>query len=230
MRLNRFLALRGVATRREADEMIATGRVFLNGKVAELGARVMHPDEDIEVHEGRFRENKELQYVAYYKPRGVITHTPKAGEQDIQAISGYPELFPLGRLDKDSEGLILLTNDGRITERLLHPRFEHEKEYVVSVRTPLGGRVKDLLLHGIESEGERLRAKKIEFLDPLTASIVLTEGKKHQVRRMLEAADLEVTRLVRVRIMNIHLGKLESGQARELQGPARKAFLRDLGL
>lgn len=230
MRLNRFLALRGIATRRDADEMIAAGRVFLRGEVAKLGDRVEHADEDIEIHEARFRENKEFQYVAYYKPRGIITHTPKGGEQDIRAVSGYPELSPLGRLDKDSEGLMLLTNDGRVTDRLLHPRFEHEKEYIVSVAEKVTGRHRDLLLRGIDSEGEKLRAKKVDILDPMTLSVVLTEGKKHQVRRMLEGVELSVTRLVRVRIMSIHLGKLSSGQARELQGPARRSFLREIGL
>ncbi|OGI22160.1 MAG: hypothetical protein A2808_04015 [Candidatus Moranbacteria bacterium RIFCSPHIGHO2_01_FULL_55_24] len=230
MRLNRFLALRGIATRRDVDKMIESGRVYLNGQVAKLGDRVAHADENIEIHEARFRENKELRYVAYYKPRGIITHTPQAGEQDIQAVSGYPDLSPLGRLDKDSEGLIILTNDGRVTERLLHPRFEHEKEYIVSVNGKVTGRVRDTLLRGVLSEGEKLSAKKVDILDPATLSIILTEGKKHQVRRMLEAADLHVTRLVRVRIMNIHLGKLQPGQARELLGPARKSFLRDLGL
>jgi 23S rRNA pseudouridine2604 synthase len=230
MRLNRFLALRGIATRRKADEMIQSGEVFLNGKKALVGDKVNHPDEDIEIHEMGFREKKALLYVAYYKPRGIITHTPKKNEQDITSVSGHPDLFPLGRLDKDSEGLIILTNDGRVTERLLHPRFFHEKEYVVTINTPLNGQMKDALVRGVMSEGERLTLKKLEVLDPATLSIILTEGKKHQVRRMLESVGVHVTRLVRVRIMNIHLGSLKEGASRELTGPSRKSFLRDLGL
>lgn len=230
MRLNRFLALRGIATRRKADEMIQSGEVFLNGKKASVGDKVNHPDEDIVIQELGFLEKKALSYVAYYKPRGVITHTPKKKEQDIAAVSGYPDLFPLGRLDKDSEGLIILTNDGRVTERLLHPRFEHEKEYVVSINTPLKNSAKDQLIRGVASEGEVLKLKKLTVLDPLTLSIVLTEGKKHQVRRMLESVDVAVTRLVRVRIMSLHLGRLKEGEARELTGDARKRFLREVGL
>ena len=230
MRLNRFLALRGIATRRKADEMIQSGEVFLNGKKALVGDKVNHPDEDIEIHEPGFREKKAFEYVAYYKPRGIITHTPQKKEQDIAAVSGHPDLFPLGRLDKDSEGLIVLTNDGRITERLLHPRFSHEKEYVISINTPLTGQMKDSLVRGITSEGERLMLKKLTVLDPATLSIILTEGKKHQVRRMLEGVGVHVTRLVRVRIMSIHLGSLKEGESRELKGPARKSFLRELGL
>jgi 23S rRNA pseudouridine2604 synthase len=230
MRLNRFLALRGIATRRKADEMIQSGEVFLNGIKAKVADKVNHPNEDIEIHEMGYREKKALMYVAYYKPRGVITHTPKKNEQDIASVSGHPDLFPLGRLDKDSEGLMILTNDGRITERLLHPRFSHEKEYVVTINTPLTGQMKDALSRGIMSEGERLTIKKLEVLDPATLSIVLTEGKKHQVRRMLESIGVHVTRLVRVRIMSIHLGSLKEGVSRELKGPARKSFLRELGL
>ena len=230
MRLNRFLALRGIATRRAADEMIQAGSVYLNGKKASVGDKVNHADEDIEIHEAGFREKKAFVYVAYYKPRGIITHTPQKKEQDIASVSGHPDLFPLGRLDKDSEGLIVLTNDGRVTERLLHPRFSHEKEYVVYINTPLSGQMKDTLLRGIVSEGERLTLKKLTVLDPATLSIVLTEGKKHQVRRMLESVGVHVTRLVRVRIMSIHLGSLKEGESRELKGPARKGFLRELGL
>ncbi|MEK9173837.1 MAG: pseudouridine synthase, partial [Patescibacteria group bacterium] len=230
MRLNRFLALRGIATRRAADEMIQAGSVYLNGKKALVGDKVNHPDEDIEIHELGFREKKAFEYVAYYKPRGIITHTPQKKEQDIASISGHPDLFPLGRLDKDSEGLIILTNDGRVTERLLHPRFAHEKEYIVSINTPLTSQMKDALLRGIASEGERLMLKKLVVLDPATLSIILTEGKKHQVRRMLEGVGVHVTRLVRVRIMSIHLGSLKEGESRELKGPARKGFLRELGL
>jgi len=230
MRLNRFLALRGIATRRAADEMIQAGSVYLNGKKASVGDKVNHADEDIEIHEAGFREKKAFVYVAYYKPRGIITHTPQKKEQDIASVSGHPDLFPLGRLDKDSEGLMVLTNDGRVTERLLHPRFSHEKEYVVSINTSLSGQMKDTLLRGIVSEGERLTLKNLTVLDPATLSIVLTEGKKHQVRRMLESVGVHVTRLVRVRIMSIHLGSLKEGESRELKGPARKGFLRELGL
>lgn len=230
MRLNRFLALRGIATRRKADEMIQSGEVYLNGKKALVGDKVNHPDENIEIHELGFLEKKALLYVAYYKPRGVVTHTPQKKEKDIAAVSGYPDLFPLGRLDKDSEGLILLTNDGRVTERLLHPRFAHEKEYIVSINVPLKSAAKDQLIRGIQSEGEMLTLKKLSILDPLTLSIILTEGKKHQVRRMLEGVDVHVTRLVRVRIMSIHLGKLKEGEARELTGDSRKRFLKEIGL
>lgn len=230
MRLNRFLALRGIATRRDADDMIRRGQVMLNGKVALLGDKVTHPDENIEIYQEGFREQKALEYVAYYKERGIISHSPKGNEKDIKSTSPYPHLFPLGRLDKDSEGLILLTNDGRVTERLLHPRFEHEKEYIVSVTPRVTAKVKDTLLRGVLHTGERLSARKVTILDPQTLAVVLTEGKKHQVRRMLEMCDLTVTRLVRVRIMNIHLGSLKPGEARELRGPARKSFLKSLDL
>ncbi|HLC95168.1 MAG TPA: pseudouridine synthase [Patescibacteria group bacterium] len=134
LRINRYLALRGITTRRGADELIALGLVTINGTKAKLGDRVMSDQDTIEVLQNNKVPKKEHSYVAYYKPYGVITHSPQRGELSIQDVSGFATLFPVGRLDKASEGLILLTDDGRVTERLLHPRFAHEKEYIVTVR------------------------------------------------------------------------------------------------
>jgi 23S rRNA pseudouridine2604 synthase len=229
MRVSRFLALKGKATRREADELIALGKVLVNGEKAVLGQKINGPHEKVEVRYRAIHE-KEYQYIAYYKPRGVITHTPGKKDQDIRTASGFQDLFPLGRLDKDSEGLILLTNDGRVTDRLLHPRFAHEKEYIVSLSQPFQEKYTKTLKAGVASEGEKLTLKRIEVIDPYTVSVVLTEGKKHQVRRMLESVGCYVTRLVRVRIMNVNLGNLKEGQSRELTGKAKQGFLKELGL
>lgn len=228
IRINRYLALKGITTRRGADELIRSGSVRLNGRPAYLGDRVMSEADQIEIFADG--NEKDFIYVAYYKPRGIITHSPQGSERSIAEVAGFPGLFPVGRLDKDSEGLILLTDDGRVTERLLHPRFAHEKEYVVTVREKIASTAPGILKAGVRSDGERLNAKAVTLSGARTLSIVLTEGKKHQIRRMLAAVNLTVEELVRVRIMDIRLGALKPGKGRKLTGKAREAFLKSLGL
>lgn len=227
MRLNRYLALHGVATRREADTLIAEGRISVNGKKAVLGMKVTEND-DVSVERANRRNRV---YIAYYKPRGIITHSPQGTkERSINDIVKMPGVFPIGRLDKASEGLILLTNDGRVTERLLHPRFEHEKEYEVTLQEEAHQKTLEALEQGVPDQGDILTAKKVRVTGKRTLSIILTEGKKHQIRRMLSSLRLTVSSLKRIRIMQIHLGSLKPGQSRTLTGAAREAFLRDLGL
>lgn len=229
IRINRYLALRGLATRRGADALIASGLVKLNGQKAKLGDRVFSTD-IVEIVRDKKHKPKDFSYVVYYKPRGVITHSPQQGEPSIGDVSGFPGLFPLGRLDKASEGLILLTDDGRVTERLLHPRFAHEKEYLVTVREKIPPQAKMILENGVASDGEMLVAKKIQTAGPHTLCIVLTEGKRHQIRRMLDVVHLTVEKLVRTRVMGVHLGALKPGQSRVLKGAARASFLKSIDL
>lgn len=230
MRLNRYLALRGIATRRQADELIAAGLVTLDGVVATIGTKVMNANQEVTLAPDVKTLHQNLVYYAYHKPRGIITHSPQGKEQAIREVVGLKGVFPVGRLDKDSEGLIILTNDGRVTERLLSPRFEHEKEYIVTVREIIPPEVKERLEAGVEEGGEQLRAKQVTILNKHTANIILTEGKKHEIRRMLGSCHLTVTELRRVRIMGVHLGSLRPGAYRTLAGKAKENFLRDLGL
>lgn len=230
IRLNRYLALKGFATRRGADALILAGRVHIDGRKAVLGDKVATAETIVEVTKGKKTENKKLVYIAYYKPRGIITHSPQEHEQSIGDISGFPGTFPLGRLDKNSEGLIILTNDGRVTERLLHPRFAHEKEYQVTVREDIQANLKKVLEDGVYSEGEWLKAKKVTTAGKHTITIILTEGKKHHIRRMLSEAHLTVEKLVRTRIMGVYLGALKPGKARILEDTARQAFLESIDL
>ena len=230
LRINRYLALRGLTTRRAADTLISAGSVLINGQKAKLGDRVASANDRVEIIKNNRQAKKARTYVAYYKPRGVITHSPQSEEASIQDVSGFVGLFPLGRLDKASEGLIILTDDGRVTERLLHPRFAHEKEYIVTVREKTHSQAKAILERGVESDGEMLSAKKVEAVGPHTLKITLTEGKKHQIRRMLDTLHLTVEQLVRIRIMGVHLGALKPGQSRILKGSARAAFLKSLDL
>ncbi|TXH00847.1 MAG: rRNA pseudouridine synthase [Candidatus Moraniibacteriota bacterium] len=230
MRLNRFMALKGLATRRKADELIAAGWVQLDGKVAKVGDKVVHDGQVVTLDERAEQSESEYVYYAYYKPRGIITHSPQHREQSIADVSGIRGVFPVGRLDKDSEGLIILTNDGRITERLLSPRLKHEKEYIVTVREVLPREIKKILEQGIEDGGERLTAEEVTLQGRHQLHMVLTEGKKHEIRRMLATFNLKIIELRRVRIMGVLLGALRPGEKRALTGKARRAFLEALGL
>lgn len=230
IRLNRYLALRGLATRRKADELIEAGLVLVDGVVAKLGTKIEHADQRVSINRDIKSLRDGLVYFAYYKPRGIITHSPQGKEKGIREVVKIKDIFPVGRLDKDSEGLMVLTNDGRVTERLLHPRFEHEKEYIVTIRETWPSGVKERLEQGVEDGGEILKAKKVTLLNKHEANIILTEGKKHQIRRMLGNCHVTVTELKRVRIMGVHLGSLEPGEKRALTGKGRLAFLEALHL
>lgn len=227
MRINKYLALKKYSTRRGADEIIEQGKVFINGKKAKLGDKVLEND----VIDVRFR-GKQVPYIyiAYNKPRGIITHSAKEGEKEIKHEVAIKDVFPIGRLDKDSHGLIILTNDGRITERLLGPNFKHEKEYSVKTKEPLRKNFKEKMEGGVQIDREKTAPCKVQITGQKTFKIILTEGKKHQIRRMCVALFQEVEDLKRTRIMNIELGKLPSGSHREIKGEELQNFLQSLDL
>lgn len=227
MRINKYLAWKQYSTRRGADELIETGQVFINGRHAVLGDKVMETDK-VEVK--RKGKQKELVYYAYNKPKGVLTHSAGEDETDIAHEVDIPDVFPVGRLDKDTHGLIILTNDGRITERLLHPRFDHEKEYIVTTKENLRSSFKAKMEAGVRIEYEMTKPCKVKVLDERSFRIVLTEGKKHQIRRMCVALFQEVKDLKRVRIMSVELGKLKDGETRKLEGVEKEKFLKSLDL
>lgn len=230
LRLNRYLALRALTTRRGADVLIAAGKVRINGRVAVMGDKVTSEADRVEVDRDALPSARAHRYVAYHKPRGIITHSPQRGERSIADVCGVAGVFPVGRLDKDSEGLIILTDDGRVTDRLLAPGRGHEKEYVVTVAEQIPADVPDRLRAGVVDDGQRLRAADATITEPRTLTVILTEGKKHQVRRLCRGVGLTVRRLVRTRIMDVHLGSLPVGDSRHLRGMALRAFLADLGL
>lgn len=234
MRINKYLALQGLSTRRGADELIGKKKVYINGRVAQLGDKVTETDK-VEMKRGHTPAAPRI-YVAYNKPRGVITHSPdeEKDEEDIKMLlEESPELkgvFPIGRLDKDSSGLIILTNDGRITDRLLNPKFEHEKEYMVTTVQPLRPSFKEHMEKGVEIEDYRTKPAQVTVRGENRFSIILTEGKKHQVRRMVVAMRNEVKTLERTRVMNIELGRLSRGDWRYIEGKELATFLKSLGL
>jgi 23S rRNA pseudouridine2604 synthase len=230
MRINRYLALHGHSTRRGADELVEKKRVIINGRIAVLGDKVDQGDV-VEIKSGK--KPTTYLYFAYNKPRGVITHSPGEAETDIR--ESVPELdklgvFPVGRLDKDSHGLIILTNDGRITDRLLNPKAEHDKEYIVKTMYPLRDSFSKHMEAGVDIEGYMTKPAKVKMLAEKSFAITLTEGKKHQVRRMVVAMHNEVVDLKRSRVLNIQLGKLDAGEFRPIEGTELHTFLKALGL
>lgn len=226
IRINRCLALRGIATRRDADALIIKKRVNINGRIAILGDIVQKNDK-VTVSVARM-DKKLVAYIAYHKPAGVMT--PQRGEKNHRDVMADKKLFPVGRLDKESLGLMILTNDGRITDRLLNPKYKHEKEYIVETDKKITPHVLRLLQQGVDIEGYRTKPSRTVFINDHMFRIILHEGKKHQIRRMLAAIGLQVVSLKRVRIMNIKLGNMKQGETREMKGKELAAFLKALGL
>ncbi len=231
VRLNKYLADQGIASRREADVLIETKKILINGKIAKVGDRVL-PTDTVELA----GETKQKRYIAYYKGRGIITHSP--GEKEIDIVTrlkkdyGITDVTPVGRLDKDSEGLIILSNDGRITGPLLDPESDHEKEYTVMVDKNVTPAFCKLMELGVMIEGYRTKPA-VAIPSPKNQkrfNLIITEGKKHQIRRMCAALGYQVTSLKRVRIMNIEAGALKPNQYRKISGPELQTFLEALGI
>lgn len=226
IRINKYLAHTGVASRREADELIKAKKVLINGSPAEMGQQVTAEDQ-VEV----VGKTKAKSYYAYYKGRGVITHSPAADEVDIATRLandyGLTHVSPVGRLDKDSEGLIVLTNDGRVTGPLLDPDSAQEKEYDVLVDKPVSGMFARAMEAGVDIEGYRTKPATVTKnpKNDKRFTIVLTEGKKHQIRRMCAALGYQIQSLKRVRIINIELGQLKPNQYRKISGTELQQFL-----
>jgi 23S rRNA pseudouridine2604 synthase len=216
VRLNKYLSETGLCSRREADEWIAAGRVQVNGTVALLGTQVA--EGDVVTLDGQPLVAKPRRvYLALNKPVGVECTTDRDVPGNIVDFVGHRErIFPIGRLDKDSEGLILLTNDGDIVNRVLRAEHEHEKEYIVSVDRPLTDDFLAGMAGGVPILGTVTNPCTVRQVGRNTFRIVLTQGLNRQIRRMCEHFDYTVRRLQRVRIMHIHLGDLPLGKWRNL--------------
>lgn len=230
MRLNKYLAHQGISTRRGADELIEKKKVLINGRIAVLGDKVQETDK---VELAGTIPSKNFVYFAYNKPVGVITHSPQLGEKDIkQSVRGkdMSDVFPIGRLDKDSSGLIILTNDGRVTDRLLNPEYDHDKEYKVRTLDPLRDSFRKHMEAGVDIEGYMTAPCQVRKTGSNSFNITLTEGKKHQIRRMVSAMHNTVTGLERTRILNIKLEDLKPNATRSIQGEELVAFLTAIGM
>lgn len=227
IRINRYLALNNYATRTGADELIKKGFVTINGKKAILGDQVQEGD-TVEVSKKAQKDS--YVYYAYNKATGISTN-PDAGSKDILQVTKFPvRVFPVGRLDKDSHGLLLMTNDGRVTDRLLSPKYVHEKEYVVKVDPAFSDKFVELMANGVKFDGFVSKKCKVWRKTKNVFHIILTEGKKRQIRRMSEALHHKVVDLKRIRIMNIELGKMAFGEFREIKGKELDTFLISLRL
>jgi len=231
IRVNHFMALQNYCSRREADGFVKQGFVKINGKTANVGDRVFKDDK---VEFSKTGKSRVLRYFIYNKPKGIITHSPQGTQQSIKETAKFPkDVFPVGRLDLDSRGLIIMTNDGRITAPLLDPEYEHEKEYRVIADKNLTGTFLKRMQLGVRlvGGGESYMTKpcKIKIVNERSFDIILTEGKKHQIRRMCSALNYQVRDLVRTRIMGLKLGSLKAGESREVVGAELKNFLKDMG-
>ncbi|UVI30414.1 pseudouridine synthase [Paenibacillus spongiae] len=216
MRINKFISETGYCSRREADKLVESGRVTINGQVAELGSQAELTD-DVRIDGKPVGEQKGHVYIALNKPVGITSTTESHVEGNIVDYVGHAErIFPIGRLDKDSEGLILLTNDGDIVNRILRSEGRHEKEYVVTVDRPITPRFMKGMSEGVHVLGSMTLPCIMEQEGERVFRIILTEGRNRQIRRMCSAFGYSVRRLRRVRIMNIELGSLGYGKWRDL--------------
>jgi len=219
-RLNKFISESGYCSRRGADKLIEQGKVKINGNLPELGTKVM-PD-DIVTVDGKpiaaMPENKsDRVYIAYNKPIGIICTTElDVRDNIIDAIGHKDRIFPVGRLDKPSEGLIFLTSDGDIVNKILRAENAHDKEYVVTVDQPISERFLERMARGVPILGTITKPCKVSMVGKFVFRIVLTQGLNRQIRRMCEYLGYEVTKLSRTRIMSISIGNLRPGQWRNL--------------
>ncbi|WP_272149413.1 23S rRNA pseudouridine(2604) synthase RluF [Tenacibaculum aiptasiae] len=220
--LNKFISSTGICSRRDAEKFIVAGRVTINKKVAQLGNRVFEGDE-VRV-DGRLLQAKpKTFYIALNKPVGIVCTTDSKEKKNIVKFVGHPErLFPIGRLDKPSQGLIFLTNDGDIVNKILRAGNNHEKEYIVSVNKKITDDFITKMSNGIPILGTITQKCKVKKLSDFTFQIILTQGLNRQIRRMCEYLDYEVTKLKRERIMNVSLGNLKVGDWRELTSEEMK--------
>lgn len=223
MRLQKFLASCGVASRRKAEELIAQGKVSVNGQVVtEMGTQV--EEKDVVLVEGRRVTPEEAKhYILYYKPVGEVTTVsdPRGRPTVLDHFRDYPvRLFPVGRLDFDSEGLLILTNDGELTQKLTHPSHEVEKQYIARVSNVLEDEALYKLRSGVMIDGRKTAPAKVSILrrDPFSTDILITihEGRNRQIRRMVEAVGHQVVRLKRVQYGSLNLGDLKRGEWRAL--------------
>ena len=238
MRINKYLSSQNYCSRREADGFIKAGMVKINGRIAVLGDKVSESDK-VETSQSAKDRASKLKYYAYHKPAEIVTHTPEEGQYEIREIFPIKDktIFPVGRpacpvgrLDKSSRGLIILTNDGRITGKLLGPEMNREKEYAVRVDKNINGFFLNKLSYGMDLGDFVTKPCQARQTGADEFSIILTEGKKHQIRRMCDALGFVVKDLQRIRIMNIGLRNLKPNEYREIKGKELETFLSALGL
>lgn len=238
-RLQKILSARGICSRRKAEEYIKKGLVKVNGKLAELGSKADPETDAIEVDGTVLEARKEMVYYLMYKPAGAVTTNDETKElkeskektvRDLLPRELRGKVFPVGRLDKDSEGLLLFTNDGVLAYRLTHPKFDHEKEYEVTVHQDVKEGQLKKLREGLLILGEKTKPAIVQKISTFKFRIALTEGKNRQIRRMAQKVGLTVTKLKRIRIGTLTDIKLESDKFRPLTDSEKRMLLEYVGI
>ncbi len=238
IRVNRYLYLKDYCSRRAADKLIEAGKIQINGKVAVLGQKVQKND-SVAVAESVKQMPSNYKYHLFNKPMGVVSHNPQIVngqmEKSVENVSGLgKKVFPVGRLDKESHGLMLLTNDGRIVDKMLNPKFGHERTYEVRVDKHITDSALNRMSKGVRLEdGNKYiytKTARVERIGEKTFKLTLTEGKKHQIRRMASALGYSVRDLKRTSIMHMELTTLPDGKTKELTDKERTKLLESLGI
>ena len=228
MRLQKFLSAAGVCSRRKGEEIILEGRVSVNGTiVTQLGTKVDSTEDRIEVDGQPILPKQALVYIALNKPAAYVTTCSQPDEKIVLDLIDISErVYPVGRLDKDSTGLLLLTNDGRLHHKLSHPSFDHEKEYVVTVGKPISDGAIKKMAQGLPMMGSKTRPAVIRRLAARKFRIILQEGRNRQIRRMVRKVGHQTVRLKRIRVATVKLGKLPEGAWRYLNPKEKKDLLK----
>ena len=224
-RLNKYIADSGYCSRREADRLIGEGKVLIDGRVGVLGDRIL-PGMRVTVEGVSVTGESEKVYIALNKPRGIVCTADPREPMNVVDYIGHPQrIFPVGRLDKDSEGLLLLTSDGEIVNRILRAAGGHEKEYEVMIDRPVTTEFLQKMSTGVPILDTVTLPCRIRKTGPRSFNLILVQGLNRQIRRMCEALGCNVVSLKRIRIMNIRLGRLETGHWRNLTAPELKQLL-----
>ena len=235
-RLQKILSARGIASRRKAEEYILQGLVKVNGKIAKLGDKADTAFDTVEVDGKVLQDRAEMLYYVMNKPEGVETTNLDGAEAKTQTVRDLlpqdlqGKIFPVGRLDKDSSGLLLFTNDGVLSFRLTHPKFDHEKEYEVQTDRTIEPIAMKKIAEGFEMDGSMTKPLVCRKVAPNRARVILTEGKNRQVRRMFQQVGYTVKSLVRVRIMTLEDPLLKVGSIRALTEAEKVALLGSVGV
>jgi 23S rRNA pseudouridine2604 synthase len=225
MRLNKYIAASGFCSRRKADKLIEAGVVTVNGSPATLGTTVSEMDA-VSIEGVPISVSDQHIYIAFHKPKGVIsTADPNANNSVFDYVDIPERVFFIGRLDVASSGLMLLTNDGKLADKLMHPSNDHEKEYTVKVDKPLNRKLRSVFERGVELDGSLTKPARFKKVGSKSFRAVLTEGRNRQIRRMCEAADFNVIELKRIRIENIKMHDLGPGNWRQLTKRERRELL-----
>ncbi|MFK7780257.1 MAG: pseudouridine synthase [Candidatus Gracilibacteria bacterium] len=231
IRIQKYMSQAGICSRRKAEEYIKRGLIKVNGQVAKIGESICPETDRVELLDKAIEEQKNFVYYKLNKPRGIETTCAQHNQKNIIDIMDIKErVFPVGRLDKETTGLILMTNDGRLANFLMHPRYEHSKEYIVDTFGPIDDKQLESMEKGLFILGSYTKEAPIKRLASGKFSITLTEGRNRQIRRMVEKVGSGVKKLKRVRIENIELGKLDYGQYKHLTKGELKELFNKLGI